>query len=316
MRFAPALPAALLLTAACNTVEPTATTVSAPAVTTTTGAQVSTTNLASVTTTSSTPTTLVEGNWAEVAVITSSVANRTLGWWDGSNWVQAEDGMDLPVSGGEDYQVALLGSDGVSTTGGARITGCDIYDPDIDFPGIELADPDLLWAPLDGDQEWRGGLSGLAISAPWDIQPRPASTGESSPDLEYAAISLLADRGFSTDSVVLAQVVESDIDGDGSLETFVVTESTELANEASGVYSVLFATSPAWSAPRIIAESVIPPTEQSFPASFRISAVADLNGDGTMELVVDGLAWENSWVDVYEPTDDGFVVRIGAACGV
>jgi hypothetical protein len=35
-----------------------------------------------------------------------------------------------------------------------------------------------------------------------------------------------------------------------------------------------------------------------------------------MEVVLDAAAWETSWVGVYEKTDDGFVQRIGAGCGV
>jgi hypothetical protein len=187
-----------------------------------------------------------------LAVITSTIENRTLGWWDGAGWVQAEDGMDLPVSGGEDYQVALLGSDVVSTTGGARITGCDIHEPGIDFPGIELAHPELLRAPVDGDQDWRGDLSGVAISAPWNIQPRPASPGEPHPDLENSALGLLAEQGLVTDSVVLVQVVESDIEGDGSLETFVVPNRPSSETKLRGSIrccspSALGGAMPSWS---------------------------------------------------------------------
>ena len=37
---------------------------------------------------------------------------------------------------------------------------------------------------------------------------------------------------------------------------------------------------------------MIPDDETGFPASFRIGAVADLNGDGSMEVVLDISAWE------------------------
>lgn len=303
---------------ACSSGE-TAETTEPPASTSTTTAAVTTTIEAPPTTTTSTlagsTTTTLPGNWAELPVVTSASANLTLGWWDGTTWVEVEDGMDLPVTGGEDYQIALLGTEDSRTTGGPRITGCDIYGPDVDIPGIELADPDLLSIDLEDDASGRFQLFGVAVSAPWDITPRPTATVEASAEIQNAAFDLLTEAGFTTDEVIFVQTLESDLDGDGAPETLVVAESTEVANQASGVYSLVFAVSPSWETPVVVAASVIPATEEGFPESYRVSAVADLNGDGTMEVVVDGLAWETIWHGVYELTNEGFEPRIGAGCG-
>lgn len=312
------LAAVVVLVAACSSGASTVTT-PVPGSTSTSGAVVVTTIETPETTTTTiatTTSTRLPGNWAEVAVVTSASANTTLGWWDGTTWVEAENGMDLPVTGGEDYQIALLGTEDAMTTGGPRITGCDIYGPDVDIPGIELADPDLLFGELEDDVSGRGGLSGVAISASWDITPRPAGVVDASTEVENAAFDILADLGFTTDAVSLVQTLESDLDGDGAVETVVVAESTVLEDQASGVYSMVFAVGPTWEEPMLVAESVIPATEVGFPESYRVSAVADLNGDGVMEVVVDGIAWETSWIGVYELTTDGFEPRIGAGCGV
>ena len=312
------LAAVAVLVAACSSGASTVTT-QVPASTSTSDAVVATTIAASEVTTTTIATTTstgLPGNWAEVAVVTSTSANTTLGWWDGTTWVEAEDGMDLPVTGGEDYQIALLGTEDAMTSGGPRITGCDIYGPDVDIPGIELADPDRLFVELEDDVSGRGGLSGVAISASWDITPRPTGGVDASTEVENAAFDILADLGFTTDAVSLVQTLESDLDGDGAVETIVVAESTVVEDQASGVYSMVFAISPTWGEPMLVAESVIPATEVGFPESYRVSAVADLNGDGVMEVVVDGIAWETSWIGVYELTTDGFEPRIGAGCGV
>jgi hypothetical protein len=234
----------------------------------------------------------------------------TLGWWDGSAWVSAEEGMALPVVGGEDYQVALLGTEGHTTTGSARVAGCDILFPS-DFPGIELADPELLAPP----REEGSAIHGVAISAGWDLTPHHVGAGEAHPDLETMAIDLLAEQGFETDSVEIVQTVDANLDGGEFIETIVVVEETELGNEGSDVYSLVFLVG-SDSEPMVIEASVIPPGETGFPASLRVGAVADLNGDGLMEVVLDGVAWENWWVAVHEKTDDGFVERIGAGCGI
>lgn len=199
------------------------------------------------------------------------------------------------------------------TTGGAQVPGCDILFPS-DFPGIELADPELLTGPLHPGEQ--SPLSGVAISAPWDLTPHPIALGEAHPDLEAMAIELLLERGFEAESAPIVQTVDADLEGDGRLETIVVVEDTELGNQGSNVYSLMFVVSLDSPRPAVVEESVIPSDETGFPASFRVGAVADLNGDGVMEIVLDGLAWENDWVTVYEMTEDGFVARIGAGCGV
>lgn len=156
----------------------------------------------------------------------------------------------------------------------------------------------------------------VAISAPWELTPRPVVDGEAHPDLEQEAIKILAAREFDTDSVEIVQTIDADLDGDGAIETLVVVEETEIGSEVSDVYSVVFAVSPAWEDSRVLEASVIPPDEIGFPGTFRMSAVADLTGEGVMEVVFDGGAWENSWVSVYELTEEEFVHRIEASCGV
>jgi hypothetical protein len=237
-----------------------------------------------------------------------------LGWWDGSEWVQASEDTTLPISGDESYQVALLGSDVIVEGGPQHNLGCEMAGAA--QPGVELSDSEALSTFIDDGQGGERSISGVAVSAPWDLHPRPTVPGETSPDIENAAFGLLADLGFTTDSVSVVQVLDTDLDGDGSPDTLVVAESTELANQASGVYSLVFAVSPSWNEPAVVAESVIPATEDGFPESYRISAVADLSGDEVMEIVISGSAWESSWVGVYELTPDGFVATIGAGCGV
>lgn len=279
--------------------------------TTTTTIRATTTTLASTTTT-----TVFEGNWADQPLIAyDDWGGIALGWWDGSDWVQVEADTTLPATGGEDYQVALLGSEAVLEGGPPGNHGCDVVFPE-GLPGVQFDDGNALYTIVDDGSGGERSVSGVAISAGWNLRPRPVMAGESHPDLETLAIGLLEERGFDTDTVNIIQVVDADLDGDGAIESFVVAERTELGNEMSGVYSILFAVSPFWDEPVVIAGSVIPEDETGFPASFRVSAIADLSGDGLMEVVVDGLAWENSWVTVHELTESGFVERIGAGCGV
>lgn len=304
-----------VLAAACGSPAPQATTTS------TTGTTVAspTTSIGPTSTTTHPSTSTsdrLEGNWADLPlVVYDDWGGMALGWWDGSEWVQVEADSLLPVSGGEDYQIALLGSEGVLQGGSPQKTGCDVLLP-TGLPAIALSDGDILYSTIDDGQGGERRVSGVAISAPWEITPRPITRGEAHPDLELAAIDLLSGLGFSASSVTIVQTIDVDLDGDGAIETVVVAEETELANEISGVYSIVFAVSPAWDGPVLVEESVIPNDDSGFPGSFRVSAVADLSGDGIMEVVLDGIAWENSWVSVYEMTEGAFANRIQAGCGV
>lgn len=281
-----------------------------PESTTTSGPVASTTSQLPTTTTS-----LVAGIWAEQPLIThANWGGMALGWWDGSAWVQVDENTALPVSGGEDYQIALLGSEGVLQGGPQTNTGCDVVVPD-GLPSILLSDEEALSTAIDDGSSEARFVYGVAISAPWDLTPRPVEPAQAVPEFEDDAVGLLEELAYPTETVQLRQMLNVDIDGDGTVETLVVAEETELANQNSDVYSIVFVTGSGLD-PAVIESSVIPPTDTGFPASFRISAVADLNGDGTMEVVLDGEAWENSWVGIYELTPAGFVPRIGAGCGV
>lgn len=279
----------------------------------------STTTLLSTTTTVTVPvstTTPIEGIWAEVPlVVYDDWGGMALGWWDGSEWVQVTEETSLPVSGDETYRVALLGSRALIEGSAPANRGCEVVAPN-GFPGVQLSDGNALYTIVDDGSGGERVISGVAISAPWDIHPRPAEVGEWHPDLENLAFELLSERGFVTDSVNNIQTLDADLDGDASLETLVMIEETRLANSVSAAYSMLFVVSPSSDAVHVVAESVIPSGEDGFPASFRVSDIADLSGDGKMEVVVDGLAWENGWVTVYELTESGFVERISGGCGV
>jgi len=125
--------AVVLLVAACSpgetadsttsTTEGTATTTTQAVVTTVSSA---TTTSAMATSTTSAPTTTtstgIEGNWADEPLVT--VGFGALGWWDGSDWIDAEEEAELPVEGGEDYQVIRL-DNVASTTGGPETVFCE-----------------------------------------------------------------------------------------------------------------------------------------------------------------------------------------------
>lgn len=284
--------------------------------TTTTDAPVTTTTTAPETTTTSTPetttsttTTTAPGVWADVPLVTADFG--ALGWWDGSTWVQVETGTALPVSGGEDYQVARLGVD-ATTTGGAPTVVCE----PLENPAVPLDDPTLLG-------EFPGPF-GVAISAPWELVPHVVEAQTDDGSYAGFASDLLATRGLDVAAPVITQLLRVDLEGDGVDEALVVAEDIAdpgLLAEV-GDYSIAFLRKVVDGEVQtaILADSVVADVaegETPFVLSFGIGAVADLNGDGRMEIVLSSVYYEGAGVEVWEYVNDdlGPVRVIGTGCG-
>lgn len=312
--------ALILITSACSpndagtsTTTPTTTPVStattveappetnAPTTSTTSGATTTTTIPPTTTTTSD----LLEGDWAEEPLVT--VDFGALGWWNGSDWLDAQTEGSLPVDGGEDYQVIRLGETAM-TTAGPQTTVCD----PLELVGVELADPDLL-----GDYP---GPYGVAISAPWPLQPHLFEV--STDDGTYAgfAAELLASRGLDVASPVIKQVVRTDLEGDGVNEVLVVAEEvTPGFLMEVGDYSVVFLRQVVDGEVQtaVLAETVVLGPEDQFAGAHSIGGVADLNGDGRMEVMTNSAFFEGFSVAVWDYVNDdlGPVKVLETGCG-
>lgn len=280
--------------------------------TTTTGDGPSTTNSETTTTSLETTTTSVpgglEGNWADEPLIAAGFG--ALGWWDGGGWVQVDEGTSLPIAGGEDYQIALLGLEAITTGSGEEL----LCDP-LNNPGVVLANDEVL-----GD--WPGPY-GVAISADWVLTPHLVE--ETTDDGTYSAVAseLLDERGLTVPSPVIKQVIRFDLEGDGVNEVLVVAEDVpgDLLAEV-GDYSIAFLQKVVEGdvATSVIGESVVLEPEEGvtpFVLSFTVAAIADMNGDSRMEIILDSAYYEGVGVEVWEYVNDdiGPMAQISTGCG-
>lgn len=275
-------------------------TTSAPPVTTTTTAATTTSMAPSTTTTEP------GGNWAEAPLIVTQFG--AIGWWDGVTWVDAQDEGVLPVSGGEDYQIAVLGLD-ATTTGGPQVEQCD---PVLNI-GVELANTDVLG-------EWPGPF-GVAISAPWDITPHLVEQFDDDGTYAAFASALLAERGLNVPDPVIKQLIRTDLEGDGTNEVIVVAEDISGGFlPETGDYSIAFMRKVVQGDVQtaILGESVITDPEGAFPLGFSVGVVADLSGDGKMEIILNGSYYEGAWFELWEYIDDdlGPLMMLTLGCGV
>lgn len=284
--------------AATSTTDGVATTTTSP--TTTTAEGTTTTTETTTTTTEG-----LEGNWAFQPLIVTGFG--ALGWWDGSEWILADDAGGLPVVGGEDYQIAALNLEAI-TTGGPQEFVCE----PLFNRGVVLENDHLLG-------EWPGPY-GVAISAPWELQPHLFQAFEDDGTYAAFASALLAERGLVVPSPIIKQLFRTDLEGDGTNEVLVVAEEiTGSFLPVEGDYSIIFLRKvvEAEVQTAVLGDSVITDPEGSFVIGFSVGAVADLSGDGKMEIVVNSAFFEGLGVEVWEYVDDdvGPFPFLQAGCG-
>ena len=290
------------------------TTTSFPATTATTTPETTTTTAATTTTVAETTTTteLLDGDWAAEPLVVSAFG--ALGWWDGANWNQVDETTPLPVSGGEDYQVARYGVEAV-VTGSEEMLLCE----PLMNPGVDLSNTEVLGG--------FPGPSGLAISAPWTLSPHLVQEEEDT-DGTYAgfARALLADRGMDVPEPEIKQVLRFDLEGDGVNEVIAVAEHVSddqglFAEE--GDYSLMFMRRVVDDEVQtaILGESLVTDLgegETPFILTHWVAAVADLSGDGKMEVITHEVYYEGEGWGVWEYVNDdlGPVRQISSGCGV
>jgi hypothetical protein len=208
----------------------------------------------------------------------------------------------------------LVGLDGSTTAvGSAPLAGCGVdpssSPPDVDIPGLEYGP---LLEPV------RVAVTGVGAPV-----PRPTEAIGAGP-YTSAAADVLADLGVQDGSPEIVQVLRTDFEGDGSDEVLLVVERVsdpETLYAEPGDHSVLLLRQVVDGevVTTVLSQSVADPEPGEVPSATitRVVAVADLNGDGVMELISRQVAWESSstTVLVVDPAG-GATAVLDAGCGV
>lgn len=269
----------------------------------------STASTAVATTTSLPPlsTTLAGGGWAEVPVITSPWG--ALGWWDGSGWVDAVVQPDTDLTGR--YRlVGLLGS--------GRAEAGTVGETCHEGAGGVRPYPEIQWGEGDPFPVWS-----LALSAPWELGS--VEVFEAGADYGSAVSRFFATRDFQVEDPTIVQAVRADLFADGTPDAIIVAES--IGDPVSllptvGDYSVvmLFADDDPEQTPLLLGSEVLVRDLDSgaIPYTLRVPAVADLNGDGTLEVAVASAYYEGRGINVFAQVEGirGLDSVLGAGCGV
>ncbi len=187
--------------------------------------------------------------------------------------------------------------------------------------------PDVPCDEFYGLSDERDERTGVAIGdgIKWNPLPRPLKP-ISLTDKTYLKVvsDILRLKGLPKAKAIIEQAVKVDLDGDGVDEVLLTASSyggkIQPRADANDYSFVLLRKVVAGKARNIMIseEYVKKYSEFSVPNRFEISAIADLNGDKKMEIIVYGEYYEGSGADVYEIKGNQAVAikMLGAGCGV
>ncbi len=233
---------------------------------------------------------------------------EVLGTWTGSAWEPWSRTGAPP----EDtrYDIVQL-DDPIATATGTTVPG--MCPGTVTEDGVDLG--------LDDRAEQR---SAIAVSGVDDPQPRPVDLlSPSDPAYRQAATAVLAGLGITDPDPPVRQVIRTDLDSDGTAEVLVtVRRGDDPQAVADGDYSVAFLRRVVDGdvETQVIDSSVPPPPEGDGPTVWRVevTAVADLNGDGNTEVVVEREDASPGGISVivYELQDGELVEVLRSNCGV
>ena len=198
-----------------------------------------------------------------------------LGSWTGTAW-QPWDGGEVP-GGGTDFSVVRLDEPLTTAEGRAVADEC---------PGAAPGSTDL-----DLGLEAGSGGDPPPIAVAGIAKPRPRTVevlDTDSATYQQAAAEVAAGLGATTPAT-LAQVLRGDLDGDGTDEVVATAEHVTDPDDLTptpGDWSAVFLRRVAGNGvgTSVVASSLA--GSDGVVDRLRVSALADLNGDGTMELAV------------------------------
>jgi hypothetical protein len=220
-----------------------------------------------------------------LVVSAGSQGGALLGAWDGRRWLKVAAAVPL-IRAGAAYRVQGLSSPGRRAVGGQP-------------ESFGEPCPDAYSVPLTPAQN--GAQTEIALAAGLRARPRPVTVLPTrSPAYEAVVRAELQRRGIKNPVVQLRSVTRTDLDGDGRAE--VIVEATHQAGSGAAQLDPAPNAQPGDSSLLLLrwtvggqarttalgADVVLRAGTQDAPRNglrYRLEGIADLNGDGRMELI-------------------------------
>lgn len=232
-----------------------------------------------------------------------------LGAGEAGRWLSAEEAAPRLI-GGEVYRLVSVDTVGAAVRGSAARSVGEPCKETLTVDLSALQEPDALM---------------IAVGAPaWPLQPRPVTRLDTNnPDYVNAVREILVGNGIARPKVRLAQVLRSDLDGNGTDEVLIAASryasDPPPSDPRPGDYALVMVR-------QIVNGQVITlmlheqyhttAEEFSAPDAYVFAAIADLNGNGVMEVVVRGRYYEGEWTDVFRLEEGRLETVLTCGCGL
>jgi hypothetical protein len=219
------------------------------------------------------------------------------------------------VKGGESYRLySLKGYVGKATGGKPESLGvpCDA----------------TVAVPLKPSQD---GKDVIALGGTWAGMPRvPKALDPAMAVYRQATADLLKARGITNPKLNVTQVYRIDLEGDKVDEVIVAAtyyagavETTKpgygpTPDAQAGDYSVVYMRKVVGGRVQttVLAADIYPEAKEFIaPAEYRIRGILDVNGDGTMEVIVYGRYYEGHWSSVFQVKGTKVEEVLSCGCG-
>jgi hypothetical protein len=237
-----------------------------------------------------------------------------LGSWQQDRWQESVDSDGNPVPSGAEAGTRVTVSnlaDEIPAVLGESTEAC--FDgrvgPSID---VEVAAP----------QPPGFGYNAVAvIEQPWPLKPRPVAVTSTAPEA-YRALGEAAFAGEPVDASlgVVEQLVVADLDGDGddeALASFEYVQPSAGPGAPGDLTALLLIDTTTRAADTVLRWTVDQDADDSFDyiERYRVLDVADLNGDGRMEVLVHAWYYEGASVLVYTYDGNELTRVLATGCG-
>lgn len=232
-----------------------------------------------------------------------------LGGVKNGEWLSAKE-TAANLKGGEKYKLF-----GFNEGAENELTG--------ESPAAEVPCENFYSVAVKPEQEINAVALGSSLN--WNPALRPVVKIENNSAVYKKIITeTLASKGLTKSIPKATQILQADLDGDGTNEVVISTSSFKKGLTSRGDlgdYSfILLRKVVNGKAKNVIlsGDFVQKASNAGAPAEYKISGIADLNGDGKMEIVVFARYYEGSWVEVFEMKNGDMtsVEKLKSACGV
>ena len=161
----------------------------------------------------------------------------------------------------------------------------------------------------------------LEIAGSWDVLPR--TTTRLAPAVVYkdAIEELLIQQGITNPEVEIINILRVDLEGDGVDE--VLINAVHMASRAvlppvtAGDYSLIvlrkIVNGEVVAIPLVI-DIYLESKELAYPTIYTIGGVYDLNGDGRLDIFVEGRRWEGRSVSIFDIEGETAHLALSVGC--